>query len=64
MTIEISVPDEWTPARVVAFRTLLQLAIYGGHPLVTAIRADVTPDELREINDRVGALVREAGLAA
>ncbi len=64
MTIEISVPDDWTPARVVAFRSLLQLAIYGGQPLVTAIRPDVTPDELRDINDRVAALVREAGLAA
>jgi hypothetical protein len=64
MIIEISVPDEWTPARVLAFRTLLQLAIHGGQPLITAIRADVTPDELHDINGQVEALVREAGLAA
>ena len=31
MTIEISVPDEWTPGQAVAVRALLQQAIYGGH---------------------------------
>jgi len=64
MTIEISIPDEWTPGRAIAFRALLQQAMHGGQPLVTAIRADATPDELRDIYERVGALLHDAGMAA
>jgi hypothetical protein len=64
MTIEISVPDEWTPGQAIAVRALLQQAIRGGHPLIAAIRADATPDELRDIYGRVGALLRDAGMAA
>jgi len=64
MTIEISVPDEWTPAQAVAVRALLQKAMHGGHPLIAAIRADATPDQLRDIHGRVEALLRDAGMAA
>src|SRR5262249_6782628 len=64
MTIEISVPDEWTPGQAIAVRALLQQAMYGGHPLIAAIRADATPDELRDIYSRVEALLRDAGMAA
>jgi hypothetical protein len=64
MTIEISVPDEWTPGQAVAIRALLQQAIHGGQPLIAAVRADATPDQLREIYRQVGALLREAGMAA
>jgi hypothetical protein len=64
MAIEISVPDEWTPGQALAVRALLQRAIHGGLPLIAAIRADVTPDELSDIYGRVGALLREAGMAA
>jgi hypothetical protein len=64
MTIEISVPDEWTPGQAVAVRALLQQAMYGGHPLITAIRSDATPDELRDIYGQVEALLRDAGMAA
>jgi len=64
MTIEISVPDEWTPGQALAVRALLQRAMYGGHPLIAAIRADATPDELRDIYGRVEVLLRDAGMAA
>jgi hypothetical protein len=64
MTIEISVPDEWTPGQAVAIRALLQQAMHGGQPLIAAVRADATPDQLREIYLQVGALLREAGMAA
>lgn len=64
MTIEISVPDEWTPGQAVAVRALLQRAVRAGQPLIAAVRADATPGELREIYGRVDALLREAGLAA
>jgi hypothetical protein len=64
MNIEISVPDEWTPGQAVAVRALLQQAVRGGHPLIAAIRADATPDELHDIYGRVGALLRDAGMAA
>jgi hypothetical protein len=64
MTIEISVPDEWTPAQAVAVRALLQQAMHGGHPLIAAIRADATPDQLRDIYGQVEALLRDTGMAA
>jgi hypothetical protein len=64
MTIEISIPDEWTPGQAIAMRTLLQQAIRGGQPLIAAIRADVTPDQLRDIYARVGTLIRDTGMAA
>ena len=64
MTIEIAVPDDWTPGQAVAIRALLQRAMHGGHPLITAIRADATPEQLHDIHDRVGTLLREAGMAA
>ena len=63
MTIEISVPDEWTPGQAIAVRALLQQAMRG-HPLIAAIRADATPDELRDIYGRVEVLLRDAGMAA
>ena len=64
MTIEISVPGEWTPGQALAFRALLQQAMHHGHPLVTAVRADATPDQLHEVYRQVAALLRDAGLAA
>jgi hypothetical protein len=64
MTIEISVPDEWTAGQAVAIRALLQHAMHGGQPLIAAVRADATPDQLREIYRQVGVLLREAGMAA
>jgi hypothetical protein len=64
MTIEISVPDEWTPGQAIAVRALLQRVMHGGLPLITAIRADATPEQLRDMYDRVGVLLREAGMAA
>ena len=64
MTIEISVPDEWTPGQAVAVRALLQQAMHGGHPLIAAIRADASPDQLLDIYGRVETLLRDAGMAA
>ena len=64
MTIEISVPDDWTPGQALAVRALLERAVRGGPPLIAALKADITADELRDIYGRVGTLIREAGLAA
>ncbi len=64
MTIEILVPDEWTPGQALAIRALLQRAIHSGQPLIAAIRADASPDQLQDMYRRVGALIRDAGLAA
>ena len=63
MTIEISVPDDWTPGQALAVRALLQRAVSSGHPLIAAIRADATPDQLRDIYLRVGTLLQDAGMA-
>lgn len=64
MTIELAIPDEWTPGQALAMRALLQQALRGGHPIVAFVRPDATPDQVKDIYGRVGALIREAGLAA
>ena len=64
MTIELSVPNDWTPGQTLAMRTLLQQVLRTGHPIVTVVRPDATPDQIDDITGRVAALIREAGLAA
>ena len=64
MTIEIAVPDDWTPGQVLALRQLLQHAVTTAQPVVAFVRKDVTADQLKEIYERVNALIREAGLQA
>lgn len=62
MNIEIAVPEEWTPGQALAMRQLLQHSIRTGQPVISFVRHDVSPDQLKEIYDRVEALIREAGL--
>jgi hypothetical protein len=62
MNIEVTVPDEWTPGQALAIRQLLQHAIHTGQPVITFVRKDVSPERLKEIYDRINALVQEAGL--
>jgi hypothetical protein len=64
MTIELAVPDEWTPGQALAMRALLQQAFRGGHPIIAFVRSDATPDQVKDIYGRVEALIREAGLEA
>jgi hypothetical protein len=47
-----------------AMRQLLQAAIDNGLPLVTTIRQDAAPEDVRAIAGRIRRLVSEAGLAA
>ena len=62
MTIEIAVPDDWTPGQVLAMRQLLQHAVATAQPVVAFVRKDIAPDELTEIYERINALVQQAGL--
>ncbi len=64
MQIEITVPDEWTPALALATRALLQQAVRSGCPLVTCARPDATPEQLRDVLARIQAVMEESGLAA
>ena len=64
MTIEVTIPEEWTPGQALAMRALLQHAMLNATPVIAFIRKDATPDQLKEIYDRVEALIREAGLEA
>jgi hypothetical protein len=64
MVIEITVPDEWTPALTLATRELLQRAVRDGCPLVACARADATPEQLRDVIARIRAVLEESGLAA
>lgn len=64
MTIELECPDTWTPGQALAMRALLQQALRTGPPVIAAVRPDATPDQLADIYGRLGALIREAGLAA
>jgi len=61
MANEISVPDERAPGQAVAVRAPLRRAGRGGHPLITA---DAATGQPLDGHDRVGALVRGAGIAA
>jgi hypothetical protein len=62
MTIEIAVPDDWTPGQVLAMRQLLQHAVATAQPVVAFVRKDIAPDQLTEIYERINALVQETGL--
>jgi hypothetical protein len=62
MTIEIAVPDDWTPGQALALRQLLQHAVATAQPVITFVRKDITADQLKEIYGRINALIQEAGL--
>jgi hypothetical protein len=64
MNIEIVVPEEWTPGQALAMRQLLQHATNTGQPVIAFIRKNATPEQLKEIYERVNALIDEAGLKA
>jgi len=62
MNIEILVPEEWTPGQALAMRQLLQHGVWTGEPIIAFVRKDVSPEQLKEIYDRINTLIREAGL--
>lgn len=63
MIIELAVPDDWTPGEALALRASLQWALHG-YPVIASVRRDATPDQLRDVYDRVRQVIRQAGLAA
>jgi hypothetical protein len=64
MVIELAVPDDWTPGQVLAVRQLLQKVLRTAQPIIIGVRRDVTADQLKDVHDRIEALIREAGLQA
>jgi hypothetical protein len=58
MIIEIAVPDDWTTGQVLAMRQ-----VRSAQPVIGLVRADVTPEQLRDIYNRIDAMIRESGLA-
>ncbi|MGE5287565.1 MAG: hypothetical protein ACM3ML_10250 [Micromonosporaceae bacterium] len=64
MTIEVAVPEYWTPGQALAMRALIQQALRSGHPIISFVRLDATPDQVKDIYERLEALIRDAGLAA
>ena len=64
MNIEVTVPDEWSPALTLTVQQLLQQAVRNGWPLIICLRPDVTPEQMADINLRVRGLVADSGLAA
>ena len=64
MNIELAVPDDWTPGQALAWRQLLQEAMRSTQPVIAFVRKDVSADQLKEVYDRIDALIREAGLQA
>jgi hypothetical protein len=64
MTIEIAIPDDWTPGQAMAMRQLLQHAATTAVPVVTLVRKDITAEQLKDIYERINALIKEAGLQA
>lgn len=64
MVIEVAVPEDWTPGQALAMRQLLQQVVRTAQPVIASVRKDVTAAQLKDIHDRVNALIREAGLQA
>lgn len=64
MVIELAVPEDWTPGQALAMRQLLQQALRTAQPVVTSVRKDVTAEQLKDVYDRIEALIRETGLQA
>ena len=64
MTIELAVPDEWTPGQALATRALLQQVMRSGLPIITCVRRDATADQVTDIYLRVENLIEGAGLAS
>jgi hypothetical protein len=64
MTIEIAVPDDWTPGQALALRQLLQHAVTTAQPVIALVRKDITADQLKQVYERINALIQEAGLQA
>jgi hypothetical protein len=62
-TIEIAVPRSWTPGETLAVRALLQQTVSAGYPIIAAVRADATPDQILDVYARLRLLLRESGLA-
>ncbi len=63
MIIEVAVPDDWTPGQALAVRQLLQHAMHSAQPVIGLVREDVTPEQLRDIYNRINAVIRDSGLA-
>jgi hypothetical protein len=64
MQIEVAVPDDWTPGLTLAMQQLLQRAFHSGYPIITVIRPDATAEQIQDVYQRIGTVVREAGLTA
>jgi hypothetical protein len=64
MTIELDVPNSWSPGQALAVRDLLQKVLRAGHPIIAAVRPDATPDQVEDIYGQLWGLLRAADLAA
>jgi hypothetical protein len=64
MTIELRIPDGWTPGLTLAARQMLQGSIDRGFPIIAVVRPDATADQIRYVRERITRLIADAGLAA
>lgn len=64
MYIELKVPEDWSPGLALVTRAILQQAFRCGFPVITCVRADATPEEVRAVYARMEEVIREAGLTA
>jgi hypothetical protein len=63
-TIEIAIPEDWTPGQIMATRQLLHHAVVNACPVIACVRKDVTAEQFQEIYNGVESLIRDAGLQA
>jgi hypothetical protein len=63
-TLEIRVPDDWTPEQRPATARQMNEAVRDGLPIVMSVRPDATPEQIREVYARIQAMLDEAGAAA
>jgi hypothetical protein len=63
-TVEVRVPDDWTPEFRPATARLMSKAVADGVPIVMSVRPTATPGQIRDVYQRIQALLEERGLAA
>jgi hypothetical protein len=64
MTFEVSIPEEWPPGLGIAVAQMVQQSFTEGFPIVVPIRRDATPEQLRDVFEKVRTAIEDAGLAA
>lgn len=63
-TLEVNIPEHWTPELALAAAELVRRAVRDGFPIIASIRETATPEQIHDVYSRIRDMLEEAGLAA